>query len=192
MKHQVKLADYFRRLSELLLSMEATNGTGQAMSLEKGADVALDLILQVRNNSGKVMLVGNGGSATIVSHFQNDLSENAGVRAMVFTEPPAMTARSNDHGYGSVFERPVQLWGEPGDLLLAVSSSGSSENIIRAVKAARTKQCRVITFTGFSPTNPARRLGDLNFYVGSDVYGYVESAHTAIAHYLSTGLPTAT
>jgi len=73
---------------------------------------------------------------------------------MVFTEEPVLTARANDHGYGSVFERPIELWAESGDLLVTVSSSGKSENIIRALEMARRKQCNLMTFSGFDPDNP--------------------------------------
>ena len=96
-------------------------------------------------------------------------------------------ARANDHGYGSVFERPIEMWAEPRDLVVTVSSSGQSENIIRALRMARQKKCELITFSGFSPDNPSRALGDLNFYVSSSIYGYVETAHMSLIHYLTGG-----
>lgn len=185
------ITEYLNKLSELTLQVEVTDLTGSSLSLDEGADRAVRLIIDVRSVSRKVMLGGNGGSAAIVSHAQNDLTESAGVRAMVFTEHPVLTARANDHGYGSVFERPIELWAEPDDLMLTVSSSGQSENILRALHLAREKQCKLLTFSGFSPDNPSRRLGDLNFYVPSSVYAYVESAHTALIHYFTAGLPPA-
>ena len=105
---------------------------------------------------------------------------------MVFTEQPLLTALANDEGYGSVFEWPINMWAERNDLFITVSSSGQSENIVRGLKAAREKECRVITMSGFDPNNASRELGDLNFYVPSSVYAYVETAHTALAHYLTT------
>ena len=185
------ITEYLNNLSELTLQVEVTDLTGSSLSLDEGADRAVRLFIDVRSVSRKVMLGGNGGSAAIVSHAQNDLTESAGVRAMVFTEHPVLTARANDHGYGSVFERPIELWAEPDDLMLTVSSSGQSENILRALHLAREKQCKLLTFSGFSPDNPSRRLGDLNFYVPSSVYAYVESAHTALIHYFTAGLPPA-
>ena len=180
--------DYFNSLSQMMLDMQATDISGTDISLESASVQALDMIIQIQSSGRKIMLVGNGGSSAIASHAQNDLAESAGVRAMVFTEPPVLTARSNDHGYGSVYERPVEMWGESGDLLYAISSSGQSENILRAIRAAQEKECHVITLTGFKEDNPARLLGGLNFYVGSSVYGYVESAHTAFTHFLTTGI----
>jgi len=168
-----------------MLETQATDLAGSILTLEEGANRAVKMIGEVHSNAGKVMLGGNGGSSAIVSHVQNDLSEAAGVRSMVFTEEPVLTARANDHGYGSVFERPIELWAEPGDLMVTVSSSGQSENIVRALRMAREKKCNLITFSGFKPDNPSRGLGDINFYVSSSVYGYVETAHMSLIHYLT-------
>lgn len=115
---------YFHKLSELLPRVQVTDGHGVALSLEEGANKAVDMILSVRCASGKVMLIGNGDSAAISSHMQNDLCKAVGVPAMVFNETPLLTALSNDHGYGCVFERPVELWANTRDLLVAISSSG--------------------------------------------------------------------
>jgi len=172
-----------------MLAIEVTDGAGSKLGLDEGSEKAVQMIVDVKSAGRKVMLAGNGGSSAIVTHAQNDLAAGSDVRAMVFTEPPLITALANDYGYGSVFERPIQLWAEPGDLLLTVSSSGQSENIIRALQAAIDMGCQAITLSGFSPDNPSRQMGDLNFYVRSDVYGYVESAHTTLAHLLTTGLP---
>jgi D-sedoheptulose 7-phosphate isomerase len=78
------------------------------------------------------------------------------------------------------------MWAESNDLFLTVSSSGQSENIVRGLRAAREKGCRIITLSGFNSNNASRGMGDLNFYVPSSVYAYVETAHTALAHYLTT------
>lgn len=182
---QQSVTNYFRNLSESMLTMEVTGRFGEPMSLEEGADRAIQMVLETRADSRKVMLAGNGGSSAIVSHVHNDLCKAVGVRALVFTEQPLLTALANDDGYGSVFERPIQLWAESGDLLLTVSSSGKSENIVRAQRAASRKGCRVITLSGFNPKNPSRQAGELNFYVRSDIYGYVETAHSALLHFLT-------
>ena len=128
------------------------------------------------------MLIGNGGSAAIMSHLQNDLSKSAGIRAMVFTDASLLTATANDHGYGRVYEGPIELWADTGDVLIAVSSSGKSENILRGVRAARTGGAKIITLSGFSPENPLRKLGDLNFYVASPKYGEVEVCHNVLTN----------
>ena len=103
----------------------------------------------------------------------------------VILTQPLLTALTNDDGYEAAFERPVQLWAEPGDLMLTVSSSGNSVNLLRAAQAALEQDCRLITLTGVRPDNPLRQLGDINFYVSSDVYGYVETAHAALPHFMT-------
>ncbi len=192
MLHQTATT-YFHNLFELLLGTQVTDRPGMALSLEEGISRAVEMILQdgipFREDRPaalrKVMLIGNGGSAAIVSHMQNDLCKSVGVRAMVFNEPPLLTALANDHGYGYAFERLVELWADPGDLMLAMSSSGRSENILRAVWAALERRCQVMTFSGFRADNPLRKMGDLNFYVPAQAYGYVEVAHTALVHLLT-------
>ena len=176
---------YLRKLSDLMLSVEVTDHTGSKLSLDHGAERAVETVIAVREASGKVMLVGNGGSAAIVSHAHNDLCKAVGVRALVFTEQPLLTALSNDHGYETAFERLVALWTDPNDLLIAVSSSGRSESILGPVRAAREGGCQVITLSGFCPDNPLRSRGDMNFYLESDAYGYVETGHAALLHYIT-------
>lgn len=178
----MSIHSYLERLSTLLAETQMTDREGAPLSLEEGSHRAVEMIL---SGSRKVMLIGNGGSAAIASHMQNDLCKAVGIRAIVFNEPPLLTALSNDHGYGSIFERPVELWAEPGDLLIAISSSGRSENILRAVQASRVGGCQVITFSGFRSDNPLRQMGDLNFYVASENYGHVETAHMTLTHFLT-------
>jgi len=183
---QNTINEFFEKLSELFLSIEVTDLNGSVLTLDAGAEQTVQMMLETKDASQKVLLAGNGGSSAIVSHVQNDLCKATGVRAMVFTEQPLLTALANDEGYGSVFEWPINMWAEANDLFITVSSSGQSENIVRGLKAAREKGCRVITFSGFNPNNPSRGLGDLNFYVPSSVYAYVETAHTALAHFMTT------
>lgn len=176
---------FFRRLSDLLTNTEVTGDTDNFLSLDEGAARVVDLFVAVARSTRKVMLIGNGGSAAIVSHIHNDLCKALGARAMVFTETPLLTAISNDHGYETVYERQVRLWSEPGDLLLAVSSSGQSPNILLAVQAAAERDCEIVTFSGFQSDNPLRRMGHLNFYAPAESYGPVEMAHACLGHFLS-------
>ena len=176
---------YIRTLCESALNTHVTDSSGASLSLDEGAERAIQMILSVRESSGKVMLAGNGGSAAIVSHVQNDLCKAVGVKALVFTEQPLLTAFANDEGYGSVFEKPIDLWAEDGDLFFTVSSSGKSENIIRGLKSSQNSGCKIITFSGFGEDNPSRQMGDLNFYVDSGEYGFVETAHAALLHFMT-------
>jgi len=182
---QQHATDYLQRLSQLMLATEVTDGDGRQLSLDDGAERAVQMIMEVGSTSHKVMLVGNGGSSSVVSHVQTDIIKCVGVKAMVFTEQSMLTAVSNDHGYETSFQRPVEWWAEQGDLLIAVSSSGKSENILRAVKTSVELGCLAITFSGFSSDNPLRTLGGVNFYVQDNGYGYVETAHAALTHFIT-------
>ena len=180
------VSGFFQNLSEMLLSIEVTDNHGAHISLDAGAESSVQMIADTRSADRKILLAGNGGSSAIVSHVQNDLCKATGVRAMVFTEQPLLTALANDEGYASVFEWPINMWADPKDLFVTVSSSGQSENIVRGLNAAKSKGCTLITLSGFDPDNASRQMGDLNFYVPSSVYAYVETAHTALAHYITT------
>jgi len=81
-----------------------------------------------------------------------------------------------------VFAKQIELYARADDLVIAISSSGRSANILNSVAAARAAKCAVVTFSGFTPNNPLRRLGDLNFYIDADRYGFVEIGHLTICH----------
>jgi len=173
---------YFAAFARLFDEVEITTRDGRGLTLDEGVAAAIDLVVALRTSQAKAMIIGNGGSAAIASHLHNDLCKSVGVRAMVFNEPPLLTALANDDGYHTVFHRPLELWANPGDLLIAVSSAGESQNIIKAATLGAAKGCRLLTMSGFKPGNSLRRLGDVNVYVPSDRYGYVEMAHSVIGH----------
>jgi D-sedoheptulose 7-phosphate isomerase len=101
---------------------------------------------------------------------------------MAFNDSSLLTCIGNDYGYEQLFEKPIEMFADPGDILMAISSSGRSANILNGVKAARKQKCRVITFSGFQAENPLRVLGDINFYVPANAYGPVEILHHSICH----------
>ena len=117
--------------------------------------------------------------------MHNDLVKCVGVRAQVFFDVPLLTAITNDDGYEEVFEQPIRQWTDPGDVLVAISSSGRSENILRAARAAREAGADVIAISGFDADNPLRAMGSPSFWVDSHDYGAVESSHTILTHYLT-------
>ncbi len=174
----------FQQLAQLLATTRITGPGSNALDLDSGVGQVVRSLLEIRQAGTKVMIVGNGGSASIAGHVQLDLCNRASLRALAFADAPILTALSNDHGYAHCFERQVQLWADRGDCLIAISSSGKSENILRAVQAARVAGCSVFTLSGFSSDNPLRGAGDLNFFVDSAEYGPVEVAHQAIAHFV--------
>ena len=127
-------------------------------------------------------MVGNGGSASIASHQSVDYWKNGGIRASAFNDSSLLTCLSNDYSYAEVFSKAVEMFGEEGDMIYCISSSGKSQNILNAAKSAKEKKCTVITFSGFEESNPLRKEGELNFYVPDFSYGFVEILHLFIIH----------
>lgn len=126
---------------------------------------------------GKVILVGNGGSAAMASHVAVDLTKTAGVRAVNFNEADLLTCFANDYGYEHWVEQALEFYADPDDLVVLISSSGKSPNIVNAAHRARQMKIPVITFSGFEPENPLRKLGGLNFWADSREYNVVEMTH---------------
>jgi len=182
------LSTYLGELRRVQDAMEIRDAAEASLSPDDGAKMAIELIRETKAGNGKAFIVGNGGSAAIASHMQNDLCKAVGLRALVFTEQPLLTALTNDHGYEGAYEAMVKLWAGAGDLLVAISSSGRSENILRAALAARASGCRIITLSGFSGKNPLRLLGDVNFYVPSSSYGHVELLHAVLTQFFTDAL----
>jgi D-sedoheptulose 7-phosphate isomerase len=157
---------------------------GENADLPTGIRRSCRLLRELSRRRKKVMFVGNGGSAGIAGHMAVDFWKNGGIKALAFNDSSLLTCVSNDCGYEQVFARPIGMFAEAGDLLIAISSSGRSPNILKAVKAAKSKKCRVITLSGFKADNPLRLMGDINFYVPSSEYGPVEVLHQFLCHYI--------
>jgi D-sedoheptulose 7-phosphate isomerase len=174
--------DFFRDLNQAKQNCIATTFAEDLGSFRLGLDMGIDLITSCRKQNKKVIFVGNGGSAGIASHLSVDFWKNGNINAIAFNDSSLLTCISNDFGYERVFEEPIKRFANSGDLLIAISSSGGSENILRAVDAAKHKGCSVMTLSGFLPSNPLRIKGDLNFYLPSDSYGIVEVGHLAVLH----------
>ncbi len=155
---------------------------GRVLDRAEAYERTLQIALEATERGGKLMFIGNGGSAGIASHMAIDFSKNGGMPAMCFNDGAALTCLGNDFGYEEVFAKQLQFHARRGDVLFAISSSGSSPNILRAVEVAHEIGCRVITISGFRADNPLRALGEVNFHVGASDYGIVEVAHTALIH----------
>jgi len=129
-----------------------------------------------------IYLVGNGGSAGMASHMAVDFWKNGGVRAATFNDSAQLTCLANDLTYEEGFAAGLRCFGNPGDILIGISCSGRSENVVRAARAAQALEMKVITCTGFDPQSPLRQLADLSFYVPSYSYGITETLHQFILH----------
>lgn len=174
--------DYFKELTRIFFKIKACDDKGKAISLEKALSEVIRLISPRNLKKNKIMLIGNGGSAAIASHITTDFLKNAQIPALSFNDPSLITCLSNDLGYEYVFEKPLEMLAQKGDILFAISSSGESKNILNGALKARQKGCRIFTLSGFARENPLQKMGDVNFYVPSYSYGYVEVAHLTICH----------
>lgn len=177
-----RISEYYQRLGDLGTLIEASDAAGKSLSLDDAIGQAVRIALAAKERNSHVMFVGNGGSAGIASHMATDWLKNGGFAATCFNDSSSLTCIGNDLGYDQVFALPIERLGRPGDLLIAISSSGNSPNIRNAVAAARRVQMQVITLSGFKPGNALRKLGDLNFWVPDGHYGFVEIAHLALCH----------
>ncbi|MEK6599012.1 MAG: SIS domain-containing protein [Deltaproteobacteria bacterium] len=176
------IENYFSEFKNTLSKIQVADGNNKAIDLINGLEAAINLIVSQTSKGNKIIFIGNGGSASIASHQAIDFFKNGGMRAICFNDSSLLTCLSNDFGYQYVFEKPIEMFADNGDVLVAISSSGKSENIVRGVDAGRKTGCHIITMSGFKPNNPLRSKGKLNFYVPSDSYGYVEIAHLILCH----------
>jgi D-sedoheptulose 7-phosphate isomerase len=151
---------------------------------------AASLMAHTFQAGGKVLLCGNGGSAADCQHMAAELVSRLtqdfvrpGLPALALTTDTSyLTAFANDCGFDDVFARQVQALGRPGDLLVGISTSGNSVNVIRAVEAARQGGVRTLTLTGSAGRLP--QLGDVAIAVPSTTTQYIQEAHLVIEHIL--------
>jgi D-sedoheptulose 7-phosphate isomerase len=173
---------YFTALSGYLVRASVTAASGEPLDMAEAVNQVMALARRTHAAGGKLIFVGNGGSAAIASHMATDYSKNGDVRSMALNDTSMLTCLGNDLGYERIFAKQIELYARADDLVIAISSSGRSANILNAVKAARAAKCAVVTFSGFTADNPLRRLGDTNFFIASDRYGFVEIGHLTICH----------
>lgn len=168
---------YIQGIKDIFLNTEVTNDKKKKISLEKGLKMAKELIEKVKNGNGQIIFIGNGGSAAVASHKALDFWRNIGIKGIVFSDYPRLTCLSNDEGYENLYQRQIKDFVDKKDILISISSSGKSKNILLATQEMKKKKGKIITFSGFSPKNPLRNLGDLNFYSPSFHYNQVETVH---------------
>lgn len=173
---------YYSNLFGFANSIRVTDRSGKKLTFPQGIERAANLIKAQAASGQKIIFIGNGGSAAISSHMAVDFWKNGGMKAISFNDGPQLTCIGNDYGYKHVFEKPIEMFADSGDVLIAISSSGRSENILLGVKAAGLKGCRTITLSGFDENNPLSSMGEFNFYVPSKSYGPVEVIHHSICH----------
>jgi len=173
---------YIAKLFNMLNDTLITDSNANRLELDDAINQTISLINAYCARGKKLIFIGNGGSAAIASHEAIDFSKNGKIRSMCFNEASLITCLGNDYGYEYVFEKSLDIFADPEDVLIAISSSGKSPNILKAVEYAQKNNCKIITFSGFSKDNPLRQSGDYNYYVNSEKYGFVELSHQVLLH----------
>ena len=128
----VAFADYIDAFMTTLNATEASAAAGEQLTVDAAIARVHDAMRTLSGSPNKVMFVGNGGSAGIAGHLAIDFAKNGGVRSVTFNDASSLTCLGNDLGYDQVFAKQIEMQGLPGDILIAISSSGESPNIIAA------------------------------------------------------------
>ena len=136
-----------------------------------------NLCLKVKECDAKLMIAGNGASASIASHAALDFTKQAKVRSMAFNDHNLITAFSNDYGYENWISEAVKAYGQKHDVVVLISSSGNSQNVVKAAKTSKDLGYKVVTFSGFTSSNELKKWGDINFWINSKAYNIIESVH---------------
>lgn len=168
-------------INELISKIEHTEiwtaTSERANDYNSGMALLLDVFLKHKLKQSGLFFIGNGGSSAIASHMTADFMKNGGMRTYSLYDNAVTTCMGNDYGYEQVFSKPMEFLVRESDLVVAISSSGNSLNIINAVRMAKIKRAEVITFTGFRADNKVKQMGDYNIYIPCEKYGIVESIH---------------
>ena len=178
------------RIPELHKAIAAAKETfGSLLDIEAQIVEAADLIEQCLRAGNKLLVCGNGGSATDASHFVTELvvrfskDRRALPAICLASDSGVLTAAGNDYGFDEIFARQVAAFGSPGDVLICLTTSGKSKNVIRALQEAKARQLRTIAFLG---RNGGSTVGtaDLDLLVKNDSTARVQEAHQLLLHVL--------
>lgn len=175
--------DYFSLIFSALNETIVTDDKGTLLSLDEGFKRWGERCFDVKEKTnGLIFFCGNGASASMAEHMSHDWFQNAEINTTTCAEVSHLTAISNDIGYDEVFSYRINRIVSDKDIVVGISSSGNSMNIVNALTAAKENGAYTISLSGKGEDNKIRRIGDLNFYVALDTYGEVESAHAVLLH----------
>ncbi len=173
--------EYIQNLQKVLQET-VVDKNGVFVEVDQGFKEYMSQLIAAHNRGNHIFFIGNGGSAGICTHSANDYSKNGGIRCLALHDGAVLTCLGNDFGFEFIFSKQIEFHAREGDVLIAISSSGRSADILRGVEVAKAKGMYVCTFSGFSDDNPLRKTGDLNWYVASGEYGFVELSHQILIH----------
>lgn len=140
-------------------------------------------IKKIKKQNKRIFIFGNGGSSAICSHFASDISNIANIKCHNFSEATFITCFANDYGYENWCKKCIEIYGNSGDLLIAISSSGESKNILNVVKLAKIKKfSNIISLSGFEKNNSLNKISKnhINIWVESKEYNIIENIHQMI------------
>ena len=154
----------------------------------KDIEIFANQLIQARNSSANIFFIGNGGSASTASHFANDIavgtkSLQKQFKATSLTDNQAIiTAIGNDFGYEFIFVKQLQIYAKKNDLLVSISASGNSENLVNAIKYCNSEGIRTLSLTSFDG-GILKRISNFNLHIPTDIgeYGPAEDIHMIIA-----------
>lgn len=169
--------DYLKKISQLMFESQIICERQQMPDWDEAFSEIISLFISTRKDKKTVFFIGNGGSAAIACHMTADFMKNGDMHTVSLYDNALTTCMGNDYGYEYVFSKPLEFLAHQGDLLVAISSSGNSPNIINAIYAAKKNGARIVTLTGFKDDNIIKDLGDYNIYVPMEHYGMVETIH---------------
>jgi D-sedoheptulose 7-phosphate isomerase len=153
---------------------------------------AIAVMVESYKNNGRMFSCGNGGSMCDAMHFAEELTgrfrkERKPLAAMAINDPSHLTCVSNDYGYDVVFSRYLEAWGNAGDVLLAISTSGNSKNVILAVEAAKKKGMKVVGLLG-KDGGKLKDLVDVALVVDSPISDRIQEVHIKCIHIFIEGI----
>ncbi len=169
----MKYDDYFRNYSNSILKLL---GSVNANLI----DQTVELIQNKIKSNSTIYIAGNGGSASIASHVSVDFAKVAKVKSMTFNNSNLITCFANDYGHENWLKEAIKAYCSNKDLLILISSSGKSSNIVNAASYCKKKNIDLITLSGFSDDNDLKSLGKVNFFVDSKEYNFIEMTHHII------------
>ena len=163
----------------------AFDGYFSRPDVERDIKASVDLI---KTKAKSIFFLGNGGSNSICSHMMEDFMKLAGYPTYSFSDAALITCFANDFGYEKAMAEWLKVFYTENDVLVAISSSGESKNILNAVKYAKSKGGKVITLSGFKNDNSLKQSGDINFHIDMSSYGIAECYHQVILHIILDSL----
>lgn len=171
---------YLEELQRVMYQIEFYKAGKRRNDVDTAFEEICQLFLDIKKKEKMVYFIGNGGSAAIAEHMTADFMKNGGVRTFPMNSPATLTCLGNDFSYTDVFARQLGLMAKKDDLLVAISSSGNSKNIVSAIETMKYLGGGILTLTGFERNNSGMQRGDYNIYVPINHYGIVESLHNML------------